>query len=97
MDSIRRVLRAVLPQGAILLSVLTFAGYLMGLARDRAFARWGGCFYMFVTVFDPELGRHNSQVLMFSPDDGTVTKILDNLPYIIVGAGVSTCAPVIIG
>lgn len=42
MDPIRRLLRTVLPQGAILLSVLTFAGYLMGLARDRAFARTFG-------------------------------------------------------
>jgi len=70
---------------------------LPGTVRAWAFAHWGGRFYMFVTVFDPALGRNNSQVLMFSPDDGTVTKILDNLPYIIVGAGVSTCAPVIIG
>jgi len=48
-------------------------------------------------VFDPALGRNNSQVLMFTPDDGMVVKVLDNLPYIVVGAGVSTCAPVIIG
>lgn len=34
---------------------------------------------------------------MFTPDDGTAVKILDNLPYIIVGAGVSTCAPAMIG
>jgi hypothetical protein len=34
---------------------------------------------------------------MFNPDDGTVVRVLDNLPYIIVGAGVSTCAPVVIG
>ena len=52
---------------------------------------------MFVTVFEPALGRNNSQVLMFNPDDGTVVRVLDNLPYIIVGAGVSTCAPVVIG
>jgi len=70
---------------------------LPGSVRAWAFAHWGGRFYIFVTVFEPALGRNNSQVLMFTPDDGMVVKILDNLPYIIVGAGVSTCAPVIIG
>jgi putative peptidoglycan lipid II flippase len=30
---------AIIPSGAILLSVLTFGGYLMGLVRDRTFAR----------------------------------------------------------
>jgi hypothetical protein len=39
----------------------------------------------------------NSQVLLFTPDDGMVTTILSNLPYIIVGAGVSTCAPLVVG
>lgn len=70
---------------------------LPGSVRAWAFAHWGGRFYMFVTVFEPALGRNNSQVLMFNPDDGTVVRVLDNLPYIIVGAGVSTCAPVVIG
>ena len=70
---------------------------LPGTVRAWAFAHWGGRYYIFVTVFDPALGRNNSQVLMFTPDDGMVVKVLDNLPYIIVGAGVSTCAPVIIG
>jgi putative peptidoglycan lipid II flippase len=34
--------RAILPKGAILLSALTFAGYVMGLLRDRTFARTFG-------------------------------------------------------
>jgi putative peptidoglycan lipid II flippase len=33
---------ALFPRGALLLSVLTFGGYLMGLARDRTFARTFG-------------------------------------------------------
>lgn len=70
---------------------------LPGTVRAWAFAHWGGRYYIFVTVFDPMLGRNNSQILMFTPDDGMVQKIMDNLPYIIVGAGVSTCAPVVIG
>lgn len=38
----RRATERVLPRGAILLSVLTFAGYAMGLVRDRTFARTFG-------------------------------------------------------
>ena len=38
----RRATERVLPRGAILLSVLTFAGYTMGLVRDRTFARTFG-------------------------------------------------------
>lgn len=38
MDAIRRFLGHVFPRGAILLATLTFAGYAMGLVRDRAFA-----------------------------------------------------------
>ena len=40
--STRRATERVLPRGAILLSVLTFAGYAMGLVRDRTFARTFG-------------------------------------------------------
>lgn len=40
--SARAVIGRFLPQGAILLSVLSFAGYAMGLVRDRIFARTFG-------------------------------------------------------
>ena len=39
---IREQVARILPQGAILLAVLTFAAYLAGLARDRVFARTYG-------------------------------------------------------
>ncbi|MFN8621865.1 MAG: lipid II flippase MurJ [Chloroflexota bacterium] len=42
MDAIRRLIGRFFPPGAILLAILTFAGYLMGLVRDRAFARTFG-------------------------------------------------------
>ncbi len=61
-----------------------------------AFAHWGGRFYIFVTT-DDGLGNTNSQVQLFDPAKKTAKVILNNIPYIIVGAGVSTCAPVIIG
>jgi putative peptidoglycan lipid II flippase len=41
-STVRRVVDRFLPQGAILLSVLSFGSYAMGLVRDRAFARTFG-------------------------------------------------------
>jgi hypothetical protein len=58
--------------------------------RAWAFAHWGGRFYVFVTTYS---GSYNSQVLRLDPDTGQTDTLLSNLPYIIVGAGVSTCAP----
>lgn len=62
--------------------------------RGWAFAHWGGKFYIFVTT-DEWLGD-NSQVLLFDPATGDAEPLMDDLPYTIVGAGVSTCAPVVI-
>ena len=42
MAGIRALLARFLPQGAILLSILTFTAYAMGLLRDRLFARTYG-------------------------------------------------------
>jgi len=59
-----------------------------------AFAHWGGKFYIFVTsqeLFAPE----KSQVLRLDPATGKTITFLPSIPYQIVGAGVSTCAPVI--
>jgi putative peptidoglycan lipid II flippase len=39
---VRAVTSALLPRGAIVLSVLTFAGYVMGFVKDRVFARTYG-------------------------------------------------------
>lgn len=51
-----------------------------------AFAFWGGDFYIF------HAPGGGSRVTRFSPLDNSVTQIA-SLPTIIVGAGVSTCAP----
>ena len=59
-----------------------------------AFAHWGGDFYIFVTT-DEWIGV-NSQVLHFDGDTGNVETMLSDLPYTIVGAGVSTCAPLVV-
>ncbi|HUU00347.1 MAG TPA: hypothetical protein VM425_02800 [Myxococcota bacterium] len=63
---------------------------LSGDIRAWAFAHWGGKFYIFVTTYS---GSYDSKVLRLDPDSGQTETLLDNLPYIIVGAGVSTCAP----
>ncbi len=60
---------------------------LSGTVRAWAFAHWGGKFYIFITA------GSNSRVLKLDPDSGQTITLLENLPYRIVGAGVSTCAP----
>jgi hypothetical protein len=57
------------------------------LGGGWAFAFWGGDFYMFTA---PNFG--NSQVTRYRPADASV-QVVATLPAIIVGAGVSTCAP----
>ena len=52
-----------------------------------AFAFWGGDFYTFTA---PTSG--GSEVTRYRPSDNSITKIT-SLPEVIVGAGVSTCAP----
>lgn len=59
-----------------------------------AFAHWGGRFYVFVTTDNLEGTATNSQVFRLDPATGDTASLLANLPYTIVGAGVSTCAPV---
>jgi hypothetical protein len=67
-----------------------------GQIQAWAFAHWGGRFYIFVTVVtDPLFGTTNSMVILLDPTTGgTETTLMEDLPFFIVGAGVSTCAPV---
>ena len=51
---------------------------------------------VFVTTQDL-IGNTNSTVRSLDRATGAYASILQNLPYRIVGAGVSTCAPVVIG
>jgi hypothetical protein len=64
--------------------------------NDWAFAQWGGTFYIFVTTSDSQGQNRNSTVRTIDKMTGAYTTILQNLPYYIDGAGVSTCAPVTI-
>ncbi|HEU0033164.1 MAG TPA: hypothetical protein VFQ53_21170 [Kofleriaceae bacterium] len=63
-----------------------------GQIRDWAFAQWGNKFYIFITTQD-SLGVRNSTVRSIDKATGVYTIELQNLPYFIPGAGVSTCAP----
>ena len=65
-----------------------------GQVTAWAFAHWGGKFYIFITASDGLFGEKSS-VLRLDPAKGTTHTFLDKIPYRIVGAGVSTCAPVI--
>jgi hypothetical protein len=53
-----------------------------------AFAYWGGDFYLFT---DPD-GSQASRVTRYRPSDNS-TAVVANLGTLVVGAGVSTCAP----
>ncbi|HEY4058091.1 MAG TPA: hypothetical protein VGM39_15860 [Kofleriaceae bacterium] len=54
-----------------------------------AFAHYAGVFYVFATFDD------NSMVYAVHRKTGKVEQIMENLPHRIVGAGVSTCAPLL--
>jgi hypothetical protein len=66
-----------------------------GNIRDWAFAQWGGTFYVFVTTEDIP-GSPNSTIRAINRTTNAYSIVKQNLPYNIDGAGVSTCAPVVI-
>ena len=61
----------------------------VGDARAWAFAFWGGRFYVFV-----EVEGSTTAVWRYETSAGTLERVLENTGRSIVGAGVSTCAPV---
>jgi hypothetical protein len=65
-----------------------------------AFAQWGGRFYVFVTTQAGLLGGTTSKVVRVDPSAnggaGEAVTVVGNGAPFIVGAGVSTCAPVIV-
>ncbi len=73
---------------------------LSGTVVAWAFAHYGGRYYIFVTTSDALGISMTSQVLRLDPmgngGAGQVDTIIPNSQYIVVGAGVSTCAPVVI-
>lgn len=60
-----------------------------------AFAHWGGRYFVFISTGDGLGGIASSQVLRFDPTDGSTAVAVADAGRRIVGAGVSTCAPII--
>jgi hypothetical protein len=58
-----------------------------GDVEAYAFAHWGGVFYVFTTI------DHTNMVHAIHRKTGKYELVLPRIPYEIVGAGVSTCAP----
>ncbi len=76
-------------------SLQTFAASSIGSgdithAEAWAFAFWGGRFY----IFYQEDSDPSTNVWRLDPADGSITEVLPDTGHSIVGAGVSTCAPV---
>lgn len=67
----------------------------MNTVRAWAFAHWGGRFYIFITTMDFMLNTV-TEVQRLDPSTGTTDVVLTDVEYVIVGAGVSTCAPVVV-
>jgi hypothetical protein len=67
-----------------------------GSIRDWAFAQWGGRFYVFVSTDDGLGGNLVSKVWQIDKTSGAVTVVVNNSQYQVDGAGVSTCAPIVI-
>jgi hypothetical protein len=69
---------------------------LSGTVRAWAFAHWGGKFYIFITTTDVLGLNDTAQVVLLDPMTGNNSVIsgLEDTGKIVVGAGVSTCAPV---
>ena len=65
-----------------------------GDVRAWGFAHWGGLFYVFITTNDGISDVAN--VLEFNPETGQAPAVLTNTGKIVVGAGVSTCAPIVV-
>ena len=59
-------------------------------ARSWAFAFWGGRYYVFLK----RMSDASTKIWRLDPSDGSLEEVVSDTGYSIVGAGVSTCAPV---
>jgi len=72
-------------------SAITNAKVITGLNTPSAwaFSFWGGDFYLYAAQ-----SGSNSNVTRYRPSDGSIDNTyMTNIGFRIVGAGVSTCAP----
>jgi len=66
-----------------------------GQPRGWAFAHWGGKFYVFIST-QSTWGGIQSKVKVLDPATGSEEVAISDSRYVVVGAGVSTCAPVVV-
>jgi hypothetical protein len=60
-----------------------------------AFAFWGGDFFLFTNASGPiPRTEGGSDITRYRPQDGSIVKLKEKIGVKVVGAGVSTCAPV---
>lgn len=60
-----------------------------------AFSFWGGDFYIYTAPSQTEAPSRTTNVARYRPSDGSIdTSYMTNIGFRIVGAGVSTCAPI---
>lgn len=69
---------------------------LTGVPVGWAFAHWGGRFYVFISDLQLTTGVTDHRVMRLDPDTGAVDVVRSGLDFKVVGAGVSTCAPIVI-
>ena len=75
------------------LEVISFAGF--PLTQAFAFAFWGGDFYFFTEASPGQLGTKSKVTMLDYDGDQSLTTVNAGGPVRVVGAGVSTCAPVL--
>jgi hypothetical protein len=86
--------------GALAGARLSIPGGLGGIGATPmvtawAFAQWNGVFYIFATTSPGDPFPPNSSLRTLD-GHGAYAKVLEDMPWVIVGAGVSTCAPFVI-
>jgi len=78
--------------GAIL-SQTPLAGLALSSASSFAFSFWGGRFYFYTY---PNAGSSSTNVAEYDPMSGSLdASFMTDIGFIVVGAGVSTCAPLV--
>ncbi|MEZ4454417.1 MAG: hypothetical protein R3B09_33505 [Nannocystaceae bacterium] len=78
-------------QSAAELDTKVFNGF--PLTNAFAFAFWGGDFYFFTNSVPDGVGTNSKVTKLDYDGDMSLTTVNNNAPILVVGAGVSTCAP----
>lgn len=87
------LLGGINPANASILSQTTLSTVTLTSASSFAFSFWGGRFYFYTY---PNTNSTSTDVAEYDPTTGTLDpSYMTDIGFVIVGAGVSTCAPVV--